>query len=118
MTGMGRSDEVDSRVETPRGGPRPSSGVDDLTILLWRTYRTGAIIELGVKGVVMHASVGDRLVIVGHRVGDPPRGAEILEVRGADGAPPYFVRWEDTGHEGLIFPGSDASTQHVEHHPQ
>ena len=66
----------------------------------------------------MHASVGDRLVIVGHRVGEPPRDAEILEVRGADGGPPYLVRWADTGHEGLIFPGSDASIHHFEHHPR
>ena len=63
----------------------------------------------------MHASVGDRLVIVGHRVGQPQREAEILEVQGADGSPPYRVRWGDTGQEGLIFPGSDASVQHVDH---
>jgi hypothetical protein len=67
------------------------------------------------KGVIMHASVGDRLVIVGHRVGQRPREGEILEVQGADGSPPYMVRWGDTGQEGLIFPGSDASVQHVDH---
>ncbi len=66
----------------------------------------------------MHASVGDRLVIVGHRVGQRPRDAEILEVQGADGGPPYLVRWGDTGHEGLIFPGNDASIQHVERQPR
>jgi hypothetical protein len=76
------------------------------------------MIASGMKGVIMNASVGDRLVIVGHRVGETPRDAEILEVRGADGGPPYFVRWADTGHEGLIFPGSDASIQHFEHHPR
>lgn len=54
-------------------------------------------------------------MIVGHRVGEPPRDAEILEVQGADGGPPYLVRWSDTGHEGLIFPGTDASIQHFEH---
>ena len=63
----------------------------------------------------MHAAVGDRLVIRGHHVGDRDRDAEILEVRGADGGPPYLVRWSDDGHEGLLFPGSDAS---IEHHPQ
>ncbi|AEW98608.1 protein of unknown function DUF1918 (plasmid) [Streptantibioticus cattleyicolor NRRL 8057 = DSM 46488] len=31
---------------------------------------------------------------------------EIVEVRGADGAPPYVVRFDD-GHETLIFPGPD-----------
>jgi hypothetical protein len=59
----------------------------------------------------MKAAVGDRLVVRGHRVGDPERDAEVLEVRGADGEPPYLVRWAD-GHEGLVFPGSDAYVRH------
>jgi hypothetical protein len=63
----------------------------------------------------MHAQVGDRIVIVGHRVGEHERDGEILEVRGPDGAPPYVVRWDDTGHEGLFFPGSDARIVHYEH---
>jgi hypothetical protein len=62
----------------------------------------------------MKARVGDRLVIHGHRVGEPERDAEILEVRGTDGEPPYLVRWSDDGHEGLVYPGSDA---YVEHFP-
>ena len=59
--------------------------------------------------------VGDRIVIVGHRVGEHERDGEILEVRGPDGAPPYVVRWGDDGHEGLFFPGSDARIVHYEH---
>jgi hypothetical protein len=62
----------------------------------------------------MKASVGDRLVIKGHHVGEPDRDAEILEVHGADGAPPWLVRWSDDGHEGLFFPGSDAMVEHFE----
>jgi hypothetical protein len=62
----------------------------------------------------MKASVGDRIVVKGHHIGEAARDAEILEVRGADGAPPYFVRWSDDGHEGLFFPGPDAN---VEHYP-
>ena len=62
----------------------------------------------------MNASVGDRLVIKGHHVGEPDRNAEIIDVRGEDGGPPYLVRWDD-GHEGLFFPGSDAS---IERHPR
>lgn len=62
----------------------------------------------------MKASVGDRLVVQGHRVGDPERDAEVLEVRGADGGPPYLVRWSDDGHESLMFPGSDAHIQHFD----
>jgi hypothetical protein len=61
----------------------------------------------------MKASPGDRLVIRSHRIREPERDAEILEV-GPDGGPPYRVRWGDTGHEALIFPGSDAYIQHFE----
>ncbi len=63
----------------------------------------------------MRAVVGDRIVIRGHRVGEPDHDAEILEVRGPDGSPPYLVRWGDTGHQALLFPGTDAEIQHFEH---
>jgi len=63
----------------------------------------------------MKAAVGDRLVVRGSRMGQPDRDCEILEVRGADGGAPYVVRWGDTGHEALFFPGSDAFVQHFEH---
>jgi len=33
------------------------------------------------------------------------RDGEILEVHGEDGGPPYLVRWSDSGHESLVFPG-------------
>ena len=62
----------------------------------------------------MRASVGDRIVINGHRVGDPDRDCEVLEVRGADSGSSYLVRWSDTGHESLFFPGSDASVERFE----
>ncbi|WGX97530.1 DUF1918 domain-containing protein [Nocardioides sp. L-11A] len=55
----------------------------------------------------MHARVGDRLVVEGRTVSMHRREAEVLEVRGPDGGPPYLVRWED-GHESLAFPGPDA----------
>ena len=57
----------------------------------------------------MQAKVGDRIVIKGHHVCEPDRDAEILEVHGPQGAPPYVVRWSDDGHEGLFFPGPDAT---------
>ena len=63
----------------------------------------------------MHASVGDRLIVHGAHLDDPVRDGEILEVRGENGEPPYVVRWSDTGHEGFIFPGPDATIQHFEH---
>ncbi|HZU78433.1 MAG TPA: DUF1918 domain-containing protein [Acidimicrobiales bacterium] len=60
----------------------------------------------------MRAAVGDRLVVKGHRVGEHDRGAEILGVEDAAGGPPYLVRWEDDGHEGLFFPGGDVVIEH------
>ena len=63
----------------------------------------------------MKATVGDRLVIRGHHQGEPPRDAEVIEVLGEDGEPPFRVRWSADGHESLLFPGSDASVEHLEH---
>jgi hypothetical protein len=63
----------------------------------------------------MQASVGNRIVIKGHRVGEPDRDCEVLEVRGEDGGPPYLVRWGESGHETLFFPGPDATVTHYEH---
>ncbi|MBI1352668.1 MAG: DUF1918 domain-containing protein [Actinomycetales bacterium] len=56
----------------------------------------------------MQAKVGDRIVVHGTHVSDPERDGEILEVHGPDGGPPYLVRWSDTGHESLYFPGPGA----------
>jgi hypothetical protein len=65
----------------------------------------------------MKASVGDKLAIRGHAVGTVERRATIVEVRGADGGPPYVIRWDDDPHdvpqEHLFFPGSDADVEHV-----
>jgi hypothetical protein len=61
----------------------------------------------------MKAQVGDMLVVTSHHVGEPDRTGEVLEVRGPDGGPPYLVRWDDSGEEGLVFPGSDARVKHV-----
>ena len=63
----------------------------------------------------MIATAGDKIVIKGHHLGEPDRDCVVLEVRGQDGGPPYRVRWGDTGHESLFFPGSDASVHHYEH---
>jgi len=60
----------------------------------------------------MRADVGDRLVVRSQHVGEAVKDAEILEVRGTDGAPPYLVRWSEDGHEGLVFPGPDATVEH------
>ncbi|WP_105566824.1 DUF1918 domain-containing protein [Microbacterium halophytorum] len=58
----------------------------------------------------MRAQPGDRLHVHGRTVGDPDDVAEVVEVRGEGGAPPYLVRHAD-GREALIFPGPDAEVE-------
>ena len=55
----------------------------------------------------MRAAIGDRIVIRAHRIGEHDRDAEVLDT-GPNGAPPFRVKWDDTGHEGLFFPSVDA----------
>lgn len=55
----------------------------------------------------MRARVGDRIILAAEHIDEPTRDGEILEIRGADGLPPYLVRWAD-GHTGLIYPGPGA----------
>ena len=62
----------------------------------------------------MIGNVGDRIIVKSHHLDAPDRDGEIIEVHGADGAPPYLVRWSDDGHEGLFFPGPDAVVHHIE----
>jgi len=60
----------------------------------------------------MKARVGDQLVVKGVHLGDPERRGVITEVHGANGAPPYLVRWSD-GRETSFFPSSDTVVEHV-----
>lgn len=55
----------------------------------------------------MRATVGDQLLVHGRIVGQHDRLAQIIEVLGADGDPPFRVRFED-GHEAIMSPGPDA----------
>jgi Domain of unknown function (DUF1918) len=57
---------------------------------------------------MMHAHPGDQIRIKGHHVGDVERRGEIIATRGPEGSPPFMVRWDDSGHEVLFFPGNDA----------
>jgi Domain of unknown function (DUF1918) len=59
----------------------------------------------------VHAKAGDELTVRGRLVGDEERHGEIIEVHGADGAPPYLVRWRDD-HESVFFPSSDTVVEH------
>ena len=61
----------------------------------------------------MFAEVGDRIVVHHTHLDHAVREGEILEVKGDEGGPPYVVRWSDSGHEALVFPGTDASIDHV-----
>jgi hypothetical protein len=56
----------------------------------------------------MKARTGDWIVIEPLRLGGHRRRGLVLEVRGADGAPPYRVRWSESGEESLLFPGEGA----------
>lgn len=59
----------------------------------------------------MKATTGDRLVVLGAHVDQKVRDGVVVEVHGAGGAPPYVVKWSDTGEQTLVFPGPDA---HIE----
>lgn len=60
----------------------------------------------------MRAAQGDRIVVPGPRVDTPDRDGEIVAVPHEDGSPPYEVRWSDTGHVGLYFPGPGVTVHH------
>jgi len=56
----------------------------------------------------MQAKKGDWLVVESAAVERHSRRGLVLEAHGPDGGPPFLVRWEDDGHESLVFPGPDA----------
>lgn len=56
----------------------------------------------------MRASPGDWIVVHGGAVGSADRRCLVLEVWGADGAPPYRVRWTSNDRVSVFIPGPDA----------
>ena len=60
----------------------------------------------------MIAQVGDRIVIEATHLSGARRVGVITAVCHPDGAPPYQVRWLDSGHTTLIFPGAEAQIEH------
>lgn len=58
----------------------------------------------------MRANTGDRLLVHGRVVGEHDREAEIVEVLGHNGEPPFRVRFDD-GHEAVVSPGPDSVVQ-------
>lgn len=65
----------------------------------------------------MKAAVGDRIVVVPRVVGGHVRDARVVELRNADGSPPYLVEWSDTGQTSLYFPGSDGRVEPYDDQP-
>jgi CBS domain-containing protein len=61
---------------------------------------------------VMHAAVGDVIVVRPMQLGGKDRRATVVEVHGSDGTGPFTVRWSDDPHDEphltLFFPGNDA----------
>ncbi|MEV6315000.1 DUF1918 domain-containing protein [Streptomyces sp. NPDC051776] len=60
----------------------------------------------------MEAKKGDTLLVHGRTVGHHDRKAEIVEVMGEHGGPPYRIRFEDDGKECVVSPGPDAVVRH------
>ena len=65
--------------------------------------------------MTLHATVGDWLIVAGPSDHSHERRAQIISVSAPTGEPPYQVRWLDTGHVGLVFPGPDATVVSPEH---
>jgi hypothetical protein len=65
----------------------------------------------------MIAQVGDRIVLEGTHLGDLRRVGVITGLGHDDGAPPYQVKWLETGHVSLVFPGADAYIEHPRKEP-
>ncbi len=61
----------------------------------------------------MQARAGDQVVVKGHRIGEADRKGEVLEARGPDSSGPFLVRWDDSGHATLLFPGTDVVIEHL-----
>ena len=55
----------------------------------------------------MRAAVGDWLRLGGRDADQSQRTGQIIEIHGADGEPPYLVRFRD-GHTSLVIPGPEA----------
>ena len=55
----------------------------------------------------MRANTGDWLIVKGRTGSSAARRAMVLETHGPNGSAPFLVRWMNSGHEALVFPGPD-----------
>lgn len=62
----------------------------------------------------MQAYPGDRIIVKGHKLGEPNRDGRVIEAHGPDGGPPYLVEWGDSGRQTLFFPGADTAVEHFD----
>ncbi|MGI9658962.1 MAG: DUF1918 domain-containing protein [Gaiellaceae bacterium] len=108
--------EVDTRARAaasarPTEQPEPTTTPETKPAPKPRPFELHKAIESSLR-----AEPGDRLVIKSRRLdGAAERDAEILEILGDDGHPPYRVRWSDNGRETITRPGSDAFVDHLNH---
>ncbi len=65
---------------------------------------------------MMHASVGDRVIIHGRTVGAAERTGEVIGIQ-RDSDPPLLVVRYDDGHEAILSPGSDCEIRHADGAP-
>jgi hypothetical protein len=61
----------------------------------------------------MRAELGDELIVESRSADGKRRDGEIVGLHHADGSPPYDVRWSDSEHSTLVFPGPDAHVKHL-----
>lgn len=59
----------------------------------------------------MQATIGDLLHMRSNTVGKRDKIAEIIQVLGAAGSPPYLIRFPD-GRQSLVYPGPDCVVEH------
>jgi hypothetical protein len=100
-------------VAAGKRGRRVSGHTDDAVGPGWDPSATSSE-RRSAMGHTKHAQVGDQIVIHGHRLGEPARTGEILEVLAAAGNEHYRVRWDD-GREALFYPGDDAIVRPARH---
>jgi len=56
----------------------------------------------------MRAHTGDLLIVNGRTDNSAARRAMVLEAHGPEASAPFLVRWIESGHQALVFPGPDA----------
>jgi hypothetical protein len=61
----------------------------------------------------VEAHAGDRIVVHSTHQGEPDRIGEVIACAEPGGGPPYRVRWEPDGHEGVFYPAGTVSVLHA-----